>query len=120
MRRRQKADRDAPSTVVEQPADEHDGFWTGDDLVEHGPAHALAAVAEDHSLEYGRRAMPDTTELAAMAELNMLANWAEDQACRACRSRMEETHDPAALEHDECRIALRVARLLSRYPDVAG
>jgi hypothetical protein len=98
-------------------AGDHDRFWGGDDLADAGPAHALAAVAEDESLEYpdGRPRL-DTAELALLGELVGLATWAEDKACIPCRARMEETHDPARLEHDECRTALRVSRLLSRYP----
>jgi hypothetical protein len=95
---------------------EHERFWEGDELAELDHATAFAAVAEDESLEYGRKARPDAADVAALAELAALAGWAEDKACRPCRTTMEETHNPARLEHDECRAALRVARLLSRYP----
>jgi hypothetical protein len=98
-------------------AGDHERFWGGDDLADTGTAHALAAVAEDESLEYpGGGTRLDTAELALLGELVALATWAEDKACLACRATLEETHDPARLEHDECRTALRVARLLSRYP----
>jgi hypothetical protein len=120
MRRKLRVRRDpSPPVEAEAPVDVHEGFWAGDDLAE-GDATAIAAVDEDHTLEYGRKARPDVQELAAMAELLTLATWAEDKACRPCRSRLEETHDPAALDHDECRTALRVARLLSRYPSEPG
>jgi hypothetical protein len=118
MRRKNRS----TAAPVEAPVDEptpggdHDRFWAGSELDELDSATAFAAVAEDETLEYGRKARPDAADVAALAELASLATWAEDKACRACRATMEQTHDPARLEHDECRLALRVARLLSRYP----
>ena len=65
----------------------------------------------DATLEYmgaAPRTRIDRDELVA------LAAWAESKACGVCRGTIEETHDPATLQHDDCRQALRVARLLSR------
>jgi hypothetical protein len=103
------------SSLATEPATAHDDFWSGP-LGEIDHAQAFEQVSEDETLEYGARSPLDPTALKAMAELMELATWAEDKACRPCRTCMEETHDPSALEHDECRQALRVARLLSRYP----
>jgi hypothetical protein len=49
-------------------------------------------------------------------ELDRLADWAQDHACDGCRDALSGHHDPAALAHDNCRVALRAARLLRRYP----
>ena len=49
-------------------------------------------------------------------ELDALADWAQDHACENCRDALGAAHDADALEHDECRVALRAARLLRRYP----
>jgi hypothetical protein len=56
-----------------------------------------------------------TTE-ADPAELDTLADWAQSHACDGCRDALSADHDPDALEHDDCRLALRAARLLRRYP----
>jgi hypothetical protein len=116
MRRRNRGGTESAERPVEvETAGHHDEFWAGPlDELDH--EQAFEHVREDETLEYGARSPLDPTALKAMAELMELATWAEDKACRPCRTRMEETHDPAALEHDECRQALRVARLLSRYP----
>jgi hypothetical protein len=117
MRRKVRELEPVEGAVATEPASsDHDRFWGGDDLADLDHAQALAQVREDETLEYGAKSSLDPTVLAAMAELMALATWAEDKACRPCRTSMEETHDPARLEHDECRHALRVARLLSRYP----
>jgi hypothetical protein len=117
MRRKVRDVEPVDGSVATEPAtSDHDRFWGGDDLADLDHAQALAQVTEDETLEYGARSPLDPTVLAALAELMALATWAEDKACIPCRTRMEETHDPASLEHDECRQALRVARLLSRYP----
>ncbi len=49
-------------------------------------------------------------------ELDGLADWARSQACPECCDALGASHDPDALEHDDCRLALRAARLLRRYP----
>jgi hypothetical protein len=108
---------DAPSAPVED-ADLH-GFWdrsrSADDNDE-----AFADVLDDagendpdsdaETLQY----MGNVTQIGP-AELEELAEWAEDKACRVCRRRIREQHDPRQLKHDECRTALRVSRLLRRY-----
>src|SRR5215510_6196051 len=45
-------------------------------------------------------------------ELDALADWAQDHACAECRDAISTDHDPDGLEHDDCRSALRAARLL--------
>lgn len=47
-------------------------------------------------------------------ERERLADWAEAQACRACRDELGRNHDPARLAHDGCRTALRAERVLRR------
>ncbi len=51
---------------------------------------------------------------ASLEERERLADWAEAQACRACRDELGRSHDPARLAHDGCRTALRAGRVLRR------
>ena len=126
MRRRSrtKADADEPrtdaeSSSAESSAQDHDDFWSGAsaDVDEH--LETLAGVIEDDEQERA----DDTLEYMGSVphtgidpdELLALASWAESKACRVCRKRMQDTHDPATLQHAGCRSALRVERLLRRY-----
>jgi hypothetical protein len=108
---------DAPTAPVED-ADLH-GFWDRSRLTIDND-EAFADVLEDagesdpdtdaETLQY----MGNVTQIGA-DELVDLAEWAENKACRVCRRRIREQHDPRQLKHEECRTALRVSRLLRRY-----
>jgi hypothetical protein len=92
------------------------GFWDrADDFDE-----PLVIAAEDPSIdqEHETRVYMGHVRMteADPAELDALADWAEDHACEDCRDALTDAHDADALEHDECRVALRAARLLRRYP----
>ncbi len=123
MRRRAPIEeaRDEEPSVPPEPEDvDPHGFWDGANL--SGEAHddAFAVVIDAD----GERT-DDRETLAYMGsvthtqldrdELIALAEWAESKACRLCRRKISEHHDPALLKHDECRTALRAGRLLRRY-----
>lgn len=106
---------EVPSAGAGSAATDHDRFWAGEPL----DADTFARVAEpdeeevaEETLEY-MGTVPRTR--VAPAELIALAEWAESKACRPCRKKLEETHDPTTLKHDDCRNGLRIARLLRRY-----
>ncbi len=110
---------DVPRPDAESPATDHERFWAGADLEVAEHLDTLAGVIEtdeqeaaDETLEYmGTRPRPKIDRV----ELEALAVWADSKACRVCRRTIDATHDPATLKHDDCRKALRVARLLRRY-----
>jgi hypothetical protein len=112
---------DAPTAPSASEAEEVDlhGFWdrSRSDVDDE---EAFAVVLDDdgdhdetsdaETLQY----MGNVTQIGA-EELVDLAEWAENKACRVCRRKIREQHDPRQLKHDECRTALRVSRLLRRY-----
>jgi hypothetical protein len=107
----------APSEV--EDVDPH-GFWDGANL--SGDAHdeAFAVVIDADGEQTDNREtlayMGSVSETRIEPdELVALAVWAESKACRLCRRKIREHHDPALLKHDECRTALRAGRLLRRY-----
>lgn len=110
---------DADTSAAEASAKDHDEFWSGAPLGVDERLETLTGVTEDDEQEVA----DDTLEYMGSVphtgidpnELVMLAQWAESKACRACRKRMHETHDPATLKHANCRSALRVERLVRRY-----
>lgn len=110
-------ERDGLEELIDAPdradgADEH-GFWDGPSLDEHEPL-----VADDGDDEHETRVyMGDVVHTTAdRDDVEALAGWAASKACDDCRAAIEADHDPDALDHDECRHALRVCRLLRRYP----
>lgn len=122
MRRKSRARPDPaeePPPDVDSSAQDHADFWSGAPAGVDEHLETLAGVIDreeqetaDDTLEYmgaAPRTGVDPDELVA------LAKWAESKACRACRKRMHETHDPATLKHVNCRSALRVERLIRRY-----
>ena len=109
----------AETSAAETSAKEHDDFWSGAPAGDDEHLETLAGVTEtdeqemaDDMLEY-MGSVPNTG--IDPDELVTLAQWAESKACRACRKKMHETHDPEMLRHANCRSALRVERLLRRY-----
>jgi hypothetical protein len=109
----------AETSAAETSARDHDEFWSGAPLGVDEHLDPLAGVIEDDEQEMA----DDTLEYMGSAprtridpdELVKLAKWAETKACRVCQKKMHETHDPATLQHANCRSALRVERLLRRY-----
>jgi hypothetical protein len=106
---------DAQAPVIEE-ADLH-GFWDrtkigdeSDDAFASVVDVTADAASEAETLAY----MGNVTQVEP-DELTELAGWAESKACRACRRKILEHHDPALLRHDECRHAVRVGRILRRY-----
>jgi hypothetical protein len=107
-------DEAAPDPEVDaEPLDE---FWGADALDTTQNADALAQLL-DHEHDEDEAARATRSYMGAAAgedEREALARWAEGKACKGCRRTLLTTHDPARLRHDDCRSALRVARLLSR------
>lgn len=115
---RAEADDAVDETVEVDNVDPH-GFWDGANLSgdDHDEAFAVVIDAEGDPAD-------DKETLAYMGsvpqtridadELEALVGWAEAKACRNCRRKIREHHDPELLKHDECRTALRVARVLRR------
>jgi hypothetical protein len=96
-------------------ADEH-GFWDRPtDLDEQ-----LVIADEDPTIdgEHETRVYMGRVRhsQADRDELDALADWAQGHACESCRQLVTDDAEPQVLEHDECRTALRAARLLRRYP----
>jgi hypothetical protein len=114
------ADTSEAETSRAQTSKDHDEFWSNAPVGVDEHLETLAGVESDlddgeiseDTLEY-MGSVPSTR--ADQAELIALAKWAESKACRACRKRMHDTHDPATLKHVNCQSALRVERLLRRY-----
>ncbi len=92
------------------------GFWDRPDVLDE----PLVIPAEDPSIdqEHETRIYMGHVQMteADPADLDALADWARSHACEDCREALSADHDADALEHDECRVALRAARLLRRYP----
>jgi hypothetical protein len=104
---------------AESSAKVHEEFWSGSPTGVDEHLETLANVIDadeqgmaDDTLEY-MGAAPRTR--VDPDELVKLAQWAESKACRVCRKKMHETHDPDTLKHPDCRSALRIERLLRRY-----
>src|SRR3954451_14985555 len=105
-----------PTTEVDERTDgvvdvDAHGFWDRPDDFDQ----PLVIPAEDPSIDQEHETRVymghvQTTE-ADPAELDALADWAQGHACESCRDALRADHDPDALDHDDCRTALRAARL---------
>jgi hypothetical protein len=100
----------------ESPEAATDGFWAADALVTDANEEALAHLLDgDHDPDAAARATRSYMGSAVGEDEGaQLARWAESKACKGCRRQIGRDHDPAALKHDDCRQALRAARILGR------
>jgi hypothetical protein len=95
----------------------HAAFWADDALSTEENAEALASLleGEDHDADEVARATRSYMGTAIdHDERDRLVAWAESKACRTCRRRLARAHDLDRLPHEECRNALRAARVLAR------
>lgn len=95
---------------------DHHGFW--DQPARDGFTAEMEVDADladlaglDHEAD---TSIGDVTAITADERI-VLSEWAESMACGVCRLAIVEHHDPTQLDHDECRTALRVSRLIRRY-----
>ncbi|MGZ4754528.1 MAG: hypothetical protein ACXWA9_06465 [Acidimicrobiia bacterium] len=117
--RTEVVDDQEPVAETELDETDHHGFWDRAtlDADENDDAFASVVDAEGEAADdeagsgarFGNVTQVDADERIALAE------WAESKACRLCKRKIREHHDPELLRHDECRTALRVSRLLRRY-----
>jgi hypothetical protein len=104
------------TTHSELDDSDHHGFWdqpAREEFTDELEVDTdLADLAELDSQADG--SIGDVTAITADERI-VLSEWAESMACGVCTLAIVEHHDPTRLPHDECRTALRVARLLRRY-----